>query len=69
VYVDGEYAGTWTHADENPHLRWYDSDFDLHPRLTRGKDRLNVRLEILSGDGHGAFTDFRYEAFAFETRE
>jgi hypothetical protein len=66
VYVDGRFAGIWDHPDENPHLRWFDSDFDLHPDLTRGRERLEMLLDVTSGGGHGAFTDFRYEAFVFE---
>jgi hypothetical protein len=60
VFIDGEFAGTWYHADENPTLRWFDSDFDIHPKHTRGKERLNLRL-VLSENGR--FTDFSYEVF------
>ena len=65
VYVDGEYAGTWYHADHNPHLRWFDSDHDVPATLTRGKSELKVRLVPREGDGHGPWTDFRYQAFVF----
>lgn len=68
VYVDGEFAGTWYHPDVNPHLRWYDSDIALHPRHTRGKERIEVALVVSGGDGHGAFTDFRYEVMTLEDR-
>ncbi|MFC1451941.1 DUF2961 domain-containing protein [Verrucomicrobiota bacterium] len=64
VFIDGEFAGTWYHADTNAALRWFDSDFDVHPRLTRGKGTVNVRLEVDAS--HGPFTDFRYHAFCFK---
>lgn len=64
VSVDGEPVGTWYHADHNEHLRWFDSDFDVHPRFTRGKEKLSVRLEVRAGDGRGPYTDYRYEVFS-----
>lgn len=63
VYIDGEFAGTWYHADQNPYLRWFDSDFDVHPRHTRGKPMIQVRLD-LSSAATGQFTDFSYEAYS-----
>jgi hypothetical protein len=69
VYVDGRYAGVWYHPDENPNLRWFDSDFDLGPRYTQGKERLRIRLVADAETGCGEFTDFRYEAFAFEPED
>ncbi|OHB70112.1 MAG: hypothetical protein A2V70_03645 [Planctomycetes bacterium RBG_13_63_9] len=67
VYVDEQYAGTWYHPDHNPHLRWFDSDYDLAADLTRGKPELKVRLVVKEGQGqgHGAFTDFRYQVLVF----
>ncbi|MFZ1935304.1 MAG: DUF2961 domain-containing protein [Thermoguttaceae bacterium] len=65
VYVDGQPAGTWYHADQNEFLRWHDSEFDLPPELTRGKSELKLRLAVKSGEGHGPFTDFRYEVLSY----
>jgi hypothetical protein len=62
VFVDGEYAGTWYHADQNPYLRWFDSDFDIHPKFTRGKEQINIRL-VPGGKGCEQFTDFSYDVF------
>lgn len=61
VYVDGAFAGRWVYAYQNEHLRWFDSDFDIHPRHTRGKSALEVKLVVVSGPGWGVFTDFAYE--------
>jgi hypothetical protein len=66
VYVDGQFAGTWYDADQNPFLRWSDSEFDLPPDLTRGKTALNLRLVVNKDPGYGAFTDYRYEVFVYE---
>ena len=66
VFVNGELAGTWYHADRNPHLRWYDSDLDLHPRFTAGKERLDILLKVRRDGGRGRFTDFRYEVFCLD---
>lgn len=63
VYVDGEYAGTWYHADSNPHLRWFDSDFDIHPKFTHGKRNLNMKLLPKVDDVRGKFTDFNYKIY------
>lgn len=64
VFIDGAHVGSWYHPDHNEHLRWFDSDFDIHPRFTVGKDKLRVRLEVRTGDGRGFYTDFRYEVFS-----
>lgn len=65
VYVDGEYAGCWYHGYHNEHLRWFDSDFDIHPDFTAGKTSLNLKLIIKDGDGHGKYSDFQYKVYCF----
>jgi hypothetical protein len=65
VYVDGQFAGRWYHADQNEFLRWHDSEFDLPPDLTRGKSELKLRLAVKSDEGAGPFTDFRYEVLSY----
>lgn len=66
VYVDGEYAGVWLHGYHNEHLRWFDSDFDIHPEKTAGKSSLDIRLVVVGGEGRGPFTDFKYEVYSFD---
>ena len=79
VFVDGTYAGTWYWGYRNEHLRWYDQDFDLAPKLTAGKAALEIRLELLPqtsiripesssrlADPSVTFTDFSYTVFCFE---
>jgi len=68
VYVDGEYAGRWYHGYHNEHLRWFDSDLDIHPEHTRGKDSLDVKLVVKTDRGRGSFTDFSYAVYCFEAR-
>ena len=67
VFIDGAPAGIWRHANRNQFVRWADSDYDLPPSLTRGKEKLNIRLKPEVGGGYGEFIDFRYEIFVFET--
>ena len=69
VYVDGQFAGTWYHPDQNTFLRWYDSEFDLPADLTRGKAALNVRLVVKKDQGFGPFNDFQYEVLVFDGRK
>jgi hypothetical protein len=66
VYVDGDLVGTWYHADENPHLRWYDSEFELPASVTDGKTKLDICLVPRREEGYGAFTDYRYEVLTYE---
>lgn len=65
VWLDGELVGTWYHADHNATLRWFDSDFDLHPCYTSGKSTLAVELVVRREGGRGAFTDYEYRVFCF----
>ena len=65
VFINGQYAGTWYHGYHNPHLRWYDSDFDIHPEFTQGKTQVNVRLSLSQDKSDDAFTDFSYTVFCF----
>ncbi|UCF34980.1 MAG: DUF2961 domain-containing protein [Phycisphaerales bacterium] len=65
VYVDGSYAGRWYHGLANEHLRWFDSDIDILPKYTRGKDSLKLKLVVDTTGGRGAFTDFNYYVYCF----
>lgn len=66
VYVDGAFAGCWRHGYQNRQLRWFDSDFDIHPKHTRDKTALAVKLVVSSAPDLGAFLDFHYRIFCFE---
>lgn len=69
VYIDGQYAGQWTYAHQNPYLRWFDSDFDISQKLTRGKSELSVKLVIVAaGPETGPFSDFYYQVYCEEIR-
>jgi hypothetical protein len=65
VFVDSQYAGTWYHGYHNPHLRWYDSDFDIHPEFTQGKTQLKIELKLIKEKNSGEFSDFSYTVFCF----
>ena len=66
VYVDGKPAGRWTHTFQDPHLRWFDSDFDVHPSLTRGKTSLALKLVVAAGKDLGPYLDFSYRVCCLE---
>ena len=66
VFIDGDYTGRWYHGYHNEHLRWFDSDFDIHAQHTRGKESLAVKLVIDRTAGHGPFTEYQYQIYCFE---
>jgi len=45
VSVDGVFAGIWQTSEVNPTLRWAESEIELHPALTAGKERLTIELD------------------------
>lgn len=71
VYIDGKYAGCWYYGYENEYLRWFDLDFEIHPDFTQGKNAVNVRLVIESGDKRDVdlFSDFSYTAFCYMPKD
>ncbi len=64
VYIDGKYAGTWYDPQSNDILRWYDSEFEIHPMFTKGKEDLQIMLE-LDDSKDFSFTDFEYRIFSY----
>jgi len=66
VYVDGKYAGTWYDPQTNDLLRWYDSEFDVHPDLTRNKDSISITLKIKKENDICNFSDFEYHVYCYE---
>ena len=65
VYINGKWAGIWYDAKSNNMLCWYDSEFNIHPDFTRGKDSIEVTLAI-QGDNDCNFTDFEYIILCYE---
>lgn len=65
VFVAGRFAGLWRHGYENESLRWFDTDFDIAPALTRGRERLDIRLVLEPGPDGETFTEYGYEVFCF----
>jgi len=63
VQVDGQDAGVWYVAGQNAYKRWRESDFDLPPELTRGKDVIRVRLVNLNSEQ--GWTEHTYWAYSF----
>jgi len=66
VYVDGAFAGTWYDAQSNNTLRWYDSEFNIHPNFTRGKESIEIKLTFDEHDNF-SFTDFEYIVLCYKS--
>lgn len=59
VYVDGEFAGIWNSAGENPDFGFADDDFHIPEEITKGKG--TIEISIVSG---GFYSDFEYRAYS-----
>ncbi len=66
VFVNGKYAGTWYDPQTNDILRWYDSEFDIHPDFTKNKESAEIKLKIINENNSVNFTDFEYQVYCFE---
>jgi hypothetical protein len=62
VFVDGKPVGTWLDAGANPFKRWRESDFDIGPRFTRGKSRLEITLV---NQARSPWTEYAYWVYCF----
>ena len=62
VFVDNSFAGIWYDVFENPVLRWAESDIALPASLTRGKNRIHVRIV---NRGEVPWMEFSYKAYSF----
>ncbi|HKP62909.1 MAG TPA: glycoside hydrolase family 172 protein [Polyangiales bacterium] len=60
VYVDGALAGRWYSAGGNDAIRWREDEFWIPAELTRERDVLDVRLQVV----HGPWNAAEYRAFA-----
>jgi len=66
VYVNDNFAGTWYDPQSNDILRWYDSEFDIHPKFTKNQKSVNIKLIVNKSNNMYNFTDFNYRIFCFE---
>lgn len=55
VYVDGQFAGEWHDPGLNEHAPFADSDFYIDANLTKGKELIEITLEIPE-----IYSDFEY---------
>ncbi len=62
VYVDDRLAGVWYDVYENPLLRWAESDFLVPASLSRGKDRLRIKI---INDGQVPWSEFYYTIYSY----
>jgi hypothetical protein len=65
VFVDGRLVTErpWVIAKNNYDALWVDADFEIPARYTKGKSRLNIRLERLPG--YNTWTAFHYSAYSY----
>lgn len=69
VYIDNVLVaeGPWYSVDFERtfrDIRWFDSDFEVPARYTRGKSKIRVRIEPISSET-GRWDEFRYWAFCY----
>lgn len=66
VYVNGDFAGTWYDPQSNDILRWYDSEFDIHPKFTENQNSVRIKLVVNKDNNICNFSDFEYTIYCFE---
>lgn len=69
VYIDGQLVAErpWYSVDyEKTYrgIRWFDSDFQVPERYTKGKSKLNVRIEFV-GSQSGRWDEFHYWVYSW----
>jgi hypothetical protein len=69
VYIDGQLVTErqWYSVDyEKTYrgIRWFDSDFQVPERYTRGKSKLNVRIEFV-GSQSGRWDEYHYWVYSW----
>jgi hypothetical protein len=60
VFVDDALAGTWLTPGQNAARRWRDDEFLLPAALTRGKERVAIRIEPAPRDPKNPWTEMAY---------
>jgi hypothetical protein len=60
VSVDGENAGIWYYAGSNLHKKWREDDFEIHPKFTKDKSQITIKIEPLSE----TWNEFYYWVFS-----
>lgn len=68
VFVDGQKAGQWYFADNNPFKRWADVDFEIPAKLTADKEMVAIELKAnkMLGVQKLAFNDYRYWVYCYK---
>ncbi|MCC3373570.1 glycoside hydrolase family 172 protein [Cohnella sp. REN36] len=62
IYVDDAYAGIWYRAGSNGTHSWRDDDFPIPSALTKGKDRIRVKVAYV--DTSVAWNEYRYSIYS-----
>ena len=72
VFIDGQLVAErpWYSVDYEKafrNIRWFDSDFDVPVRYTKGKSKITVRIEFVSSET-GRWDEYHYWVYSFAKR-
>jgi len=62
VYVDGQSVGEWYLSPRHARYAWLEDEFEFPNRVTTGKDKLKIRLEVAPDSRWSAF---EYQAYSY----
>ncbi|HEX3624321.1 MAG TPA: DUF2961 domain-containing protein [Verrucomicrobiae bacterium] len=70
VFIDGQLVTErpWYSVDYETtfkNIRWFDSDFDIPAKYTRGKSKMTVRIEFVSSET-GRWDEYHYWVYSFK---
>jgi hypothetical protein len=71
VFIDGQLVTErpWYNVDYEKayrNIRWFDSDFDVPPRYTKGKSKISVRIQFVSSEA-GRWDEYHYWVYSYST--
>jgi hypothetical protein len=55
----------WYWADNNPHRRWLEDEYEIPIAYTLGKDQLRLKIENMPTDGATQWSQYRYWVFSY----
>jgi len=65
VFVDGSRVGTWYRAGSNSR-RWRDDDFMIPAAFTKGKNKITIRVALVSSDSD--WNEFTYGVYSLSAQ-
>ena len=66
VFVDGVQVKErdWYYADYNNSKKWLDNDFEIPSEYTKGKEKINIRIEFVSSE-LGTWNEYKYWIYSY----